>query len=310
MPFTGAIRGSDVDPVGGHLYIAYGGTGGSRGNGSLLKWNLLTDSAEWNRSYSFGVDQFSYCDGRIYMPTGEASTGNNLWKIIEAQTGDVIGSQAGGGKPHNTICHNGNVYMGGVGGRYLVTTGATAPKIGPTPSSYSGVRPFTVNADDTRTWITWTKYRWFSVANARTGAILASVNFGPVPSTFIGTAPSHGISLAPDGSEVYVLDMPSQSVRVYSATDSPQFLATVPLTHQITGNESPCSHGCRRVGWILHSGDGRYLFVGNSGDVIDTQTRSVVAYLPSLANDRHGFLEVEWTAGVPTGTTSHFGYGR
>jgi hypothetical protein len=309
MPFSGAIRGSDVDPAGGYLYIAHGGTGGSHGTGSLLKWNLLTDSAEWDRSYSFGVDQFSYCGGRIYMPTGEAST-SNVWQIIDAQTGNVIGSQTGGSRPHNTICHNGNVYMGGVGARYLITSGTTARKIGPTPSSYAGVRPFTVNADDTRTWITWTKYRGFSVANAKTGAILASVNFGPVPSTFTVKSPSHGISLAPDGGEVYVLDMPSQQVRVYSADDSPQLLATVPLVHPIKGNESPCFHGCRRVGWILHSRDGRYVFVGNSGDVIDTQTRSVVTHLPALANDRHGFVEVDWTAGEPRDTTSHFGYGR
>lgn len=310
MPFTGPIRGSDVDPVGGYLYIAHGGDGGTHGTGSLLKWNLLTNSAEWDRSYSFGVDQFAYCSGRIYMPVGEAAGGYNVWQILDAQSGDVIGSQKGGARPHNTICHNGNVYMGGRGAKYLFTKGTTARKIGPTASSYSGVRPFTVNADDTRVWITWTKYRGFSVANARTGAILSSVNFGPVPKTFKGSAPSHGISLAPDGSEVYVLDMPSQEVRVYSTDDSPQLLATVPFVHPISGNESPCFYDCAKEGWLLHSGDGRYVFVGESGDVIDTQTRSVVANLPALVNDRHGFVEVNWTDGVPTNTTSHFGVGR
>ena len=43
MPFTGSVRGSDVDPAGGYLYISHGGDGGVNGTGSLLKWNLLTD---------------------------------------------------------------------------------------------------------------------------------------------------------------------------------------------------------------------------------------------------------------------------
>jgi DNA-binding beta-propeller fold protein YncE len=311
MPFTGAIRGSDVDAFGGYLYIAHGGDGGSNGTGSLLKWNLLTNSVEWDRSYPFGVDQFAYCGGRIYMPTGEATVGT-LWQILDAKTGDVIESQEGGDKPHNTICHNGHVYMGGREASYLFKKIGTATlKIGPRPSPHRGVRPFTVNADDSRAYITWTEYRGFSVANAWTGSILASVDFGSVPSTWTqASAPSHGISLAPDGSEVYVLDTPLQEVRVYSAQDAPQHLATIPLVHPIEGSDSPCSYDCNKDGWLLHSRDGRYVYVGESGDVVDTQTRSIVTQVPALVDDRHGFVEVAWTAGTPTGTTSHFGIGR
>jgi DNA-binding beta-propeller fold protein YncE len=315
MPFTGPIRGSDADPSGGFLYIAYGGDGGVNGTGSLLKWNLLTDSAEWNRSYSFGVDQFAYCGGRIYMPVGEAQPGTKTWEILDAGTGDVIGSLAGGPKPHNTICHGGNVYMGGRGARYLFTapttgTRTTAKKIGPSASDYTGVRPFTVNAADTRAWITWTKFRGFSVANTTTGQILATVNFGPLTTTFKGNAYSHGISLAPDGSEVYVLDSPMGQVQVYSGSDNPQFLATVPFSHALTGKDVPCFYDCNKEGWLLHSRDGRYVFVGEAGDVIDTQSRSVVATLPALANDRHGFIELDWSGGIPVGTTTHFGVGH
>jgi YVTN family beta-propeller protein len=310
MPFTGPIRGSDADASDGFLYIAYGGDGGEHGNGSLLKWNLLTDSVEWNRSYPFGVDQFAHCGGRIYMPTGEAAIGVNIWKILDAATGDVIGSQTAGKRPHNTICHNGNVYMGPRGSRYLFTTGTTARKIGPSPSTYNGVRPFTVNAADTRVWITWSKFRGFSVASATTGQILATVNFGPLPVPFKPTSASHGISLAPNGSEVYVIDMPLGAVQVYSGSDSPQFLATVPLVHPWAGNGIPCFYDCRREGWLLHSGDGRYVFVGDSGDVIDTQSRSVVATVPALTNDRHGFIEINWSDGVPVATTTHFGVGH
>lgn len=317
MPFTGAIRGADADPRSGFLYIAHGGDGGVHGYGSLLKWNLRTDRAQWDRSYPFGIDQFAYCGGRIYMPTGEGTAGSRgVWKILDARTGDVIGSRYGGSRPHNTICHAGNVYMGGRSARYLVTSGTaatfgiTARKIGPSPSRFTGVRPFTVNADDTRAWITWTSYRGFSVANSRTGQVLASINFGPIPPTWTGSAPSHGISLAPDGSEVYVLDSSVGQVRVYSGSDTPRLLARIPLVHPIAGNDRPCFYDCPKEGWLLHSRDGRYVFVGEAGDVIDTRTRTVVASLPALANDRHGFIEIDWRDGVPTATTSHFGIGR
>jgi len=316
MPFTGPIRGSDADASGGFLYVAYGGDGGEHGTGSLIKWNLRTDSTVWNRSYPFGVDQFANCDGRIYMPVGEAETGGvKIWKILDAGTGDIVGSLTAGTRPHNTICHNGTVYMGPRGSRYLFTartTGSriTARKIGPSPSAYNGTRPFTVNAADTRAWITWTRFRGFSIANSRTGQILATRNFGPVPSSFKGNAPSHGISLAPDGSEVYVLDASVGQVQVYSGSDDPQFLATVPLAHTYTGMVAPCFYDCVKEGWLLHSGDGRYVFAGEAGDVIDTQTRAVVATLPALTNDRHGFIEVNWSDGAPAATTSHFGIGR
>src|SRR5215211_994109 len=269
MPFTGPIRGSDADASGGFLYVAYGGDGGEHGTGSLIKWNLRTDSTVWNRSYPFGVDQFANCDGRIYMPVGEAETGGvKIWKILDAGTGDIVGSLT------------------------------------------AGTRPFTVNAADTRAWITWTRFRGFSIANSRTGQILATRNFGPVPSSFKGNAPSHGISLAPDGSEVYVLDASVGQVQVYSGSDDPQFLATVPLAHTYTGMVAPCFYDCVKEGWLLHSGDGRYVFAGEAGDVIDTQTRAVVATLPALTNDRHGFIEVNWSDGAPAATTSHFGIGR
>jgi hypothetical protein len=35
-------------------------------------------------------------------------------------------------------------------------------------------------------------------------------------------------------------------------------------------------------GWLQHSRDGRYVYVGLAGDVIDTRTRKIVAFLPPL----------------------------
>lgn len=61
---------------------------------------------------------------------------------------------------------------------------------------------------------------------------------------------------------------------------------------------------------LLHSLDGRYVFVGDSGDVIDTSTRAVITQIPDLHNSRHGYLELDWSGGQPIATTTHFGVGR
>jgi hypothetical protein len=79
----------------------------------------------------------------------------------------------------------------------------------------------------------------------------------------------------------------------------------------MAGEEAPCAYDCARDGWIQHSRDGRYVYVGDAGDVIDTRTRAVVARLPPLRNSRK-HLEIDWRGGVPVATTSRtgLGYGR
>src|SRR5262249_40972798 len=199
-------------------------------------------------------------------------------------------------------------YYGGRHDNFLRIVGIGAGAVGPSPSSCDGVRPFTVNAAETRVWITWTHYRGFSVGNVATGAILSSVNFGPVPGNYTPTAASHGISLSPDGGEVYVLDTPNNQVRVYDGSDAPALRATISLSHAIfPGNESPCAYDCLRDGWLLHSRDGNFVYVGDSGDIIDTRTRQAVHYLAPLGQCRHGLIEIEWSRGAVIGTTTHFG---
>jgi DNA-binding beta-propeller fold protein YncE len=51
------------------------------------------------------------------------------------------------------------------------------------------------------------------------------------------------------------------------------------------------------------------VYVADSGDVVDTQTNSVIATLPPLANTRE-LVEVDWMNGAPTATSTRFGIGR
>jgi hypothetical protein len=312
LPLQDGVRGVDVDPARGALVVAHGGDGAGNGAGGLLAWDLASASVIYDVRLGYGVDQLAYGGGKIYMPEGEL-TNSVVWHVLDAATGGAAATESGGAYPHNTIYRNGHRYYGGRQATRLLILGIGAGAVGPSPSSTAGVRPFTVNAAETRVWITWSMYRGFSVGDVATGALLASINFGALPGSFTQTTASHGISLAPDGAEVYVLDLVTDSVRVYDGTDAPQLLATIPLQHGFYGGtESPCAYDCAKVGWLLHSRDGRFVYVGDSGDVIDTGTRTVVAFLPPLRQSRHGFLEVDWSswpAGTPVATTTHFGMG-
>jgi hypothetical protein len=117
--------------------------------------------------------------------------------------------------------------------------------------------------------------------------------FGPDP-------PSHGLSLAPDRPELWVLDAPNSIVHLFDVSALPGAppvrLEDIRLSKPISGDESPCAGSCGRIGSLLHSTDGRFVYVGDSGDVIDTRTREAVANVEALHNSRVQ-LEVDWVNG-------------
>jgi DNA-binding beta-propeller fold protein YncE len=306
LPFGDGVRGIDADPQAGVLYVAHGGDSTSS-SGSLFAWDLSSHSARYDVRFAHGIDQLALGGGRIYMPAGEIASSQS-WYVLDASDGSQLGVETGGLGPHNTIYQNGHRYYGGRLSSYLSVQGIGAGQIGPSPSGETGVRPFTLNALETRVWITWTRYRGFSIGDLASGAIITSVEFGPIPAGYSPTAASHGISLSPDGTELYVLDTPYNAVRVYDGTDQPNLIANVPLAHPIfPGDESPCAYDCPRDGWLLHSRDGLFVYVGDSGDIIDTRTRTVTANLAPLANNRHGYIELDYADGALVGTTTHFG---
>jgi len=117
--------------------------------------------------------------------------------------------------------------------------------------------------------------------------------FGPDP-------PSHGLSLAPDRPELWVLDAPNSVLHLFDVSSLPGAppvrLEDIRLSKPISGDESPCTAACARIGSLQHSADGRFVYVGDSGDVIDTDTRQAVANLEALHNSRVQ-LEVDWVDG-------------
>lgn len=157
-----------------------------------------------------------------------------------------------------------------------------------------GVRPFVINQAQTFAFTTATPFLGFQVSNLLTGKVLFSVS--PPGFTFNPHAyphtPDHGISLSPDVKQLYLVDIPNGYVHVFDISrlpgEAPRDIANIKLMHPPTGNTS----------WLEHSLDGRCVFVGDSGDVIDTISRRVVAYLPEL-NATTKFVEIDWREGRP-----------
>ena len=319
FPMAKGIRGVAVSPTTHTLFISYGGDGGNQGNGSMLAYDLVGRRIIWQRSYSTGIDSMAVSpDGRrIYMPTGELSSGSE-WLVIDAAGGGVVASIRGGTGPHNTIVGLSGryVYLGGRNHDYLevadTTTNQVVRNVGPLRS---GVRPFTINGRETLAFTTATGYLGFQVSSLTTGQVLYTQNFAGFtynPSTFPASAPSHGISLSPNERQVWAIDAPNGYVHVYDVShlpaQGPRLLANIALRHTLSGAEEPCTYDCARDGWVQHSRDGRFVYVGDSGDVLSTATFKPVAFIPTLRQTRK-MLEIDWRGGVPIATTTRSGLG-
>lgn len=118
-------------------------------------------------------------------------------------------------------------------------------------------------------------------------------HFGPNP-------PDHGLSLAPDKPELWVVDAPNSVIHLFDVGATwPKRITDIRLTRPLSGDENPCAtDNCRRLGSLQHSNDGRFVYVGDAGDVIDTKKREEIANLEALHESRLT-IEVDWFGGRP-----------
>jgi WD40 repeat protein len=309
------IRGVTVAPSTHRLFISYGGDG-TNFNGSVLAYDLVSEKVLWTVHLNTGIDSGEVSpDGkRLYMPTGE-NTASGIWNILDTQNGALIGTIQGGSGAHNTIASSDGryVYLGGRDYNYLDVYDTSTGKVRGIGPLVNGVRPFTVNGSNTLAFTTATEVDGFQVSSITTGKVLFTVSFGAVPKGFPFTGPSHGASLSPDEKQLYVIDSPNKEVHVYDVSRvaegiAPSQLGVIPVAG-LSGNESKCAYDCGRGGWLQHSIDGRFVYVGDSGAVIDTATRKVLTSLPTLLNTKKT-LEIDWAGGVPVATSGRTGVGH
>jgi DNA-binding beta-propeller fold protein YncE len=318
LPTSAGVRGVAASPRTHMLYVSFGGDGGSKWHGSMLGYDLLKESVVWTQNYAHGIDSMAISpDGKtMYMPEGEnADTG--IWYVVDAATGNDVGTINGGTGPHNTVVSldGSHVYLGGRTHNYLevadTATNKVIKNIGPLKDT---VRPFTINGSETLAYTTATGFLGFQVSSITTGQVLYTVPINGFSWDGSGpSAPSHGISLSPDEKEVYVIDAPNSYVHVFDVSHvpaaAPVQIADIKLTETMLAHpESPCAYDCVKDGWLQHSRDGRFVYVGDAGDVIDTATRQVTFHLPPLSNSRK-MLEIDWANDEPVFCTSRSGLG-
>ena len=217
--------------------------------------------------------------------------------------------------PHNTVVSNSGrfVYLGGRYHNYLQVFDRTTGRVRGIGPLRNGVRPFTVNGSNTIAFTTSTGFDGFQVSSITTGKVLFTISFAKVPNGFRFSAPSHGASLSPDGKQLYVIDAVNRAVHVYDVSGvsqnvAPRKLGVVPVKG-LNGTESPCAYDCGQDGWLQHSLDGRFVYVGDSGEVINTANRQILTTLRTLANTRKS-LEIDWQNGVPIATSGRSGVGH
>jgi DNA-binding beta-propeller fold protein YncE len=291
LPGVGEIRGIGASAATGMFYVSYGGF--PNGIGHLLEFSLYRRKVMYDRGYRFGIDSFDIShDGRlIFMPTGENTSGNT-WHVLSATTGRVVGAIAAGTAPHDTVVgvSGQHVFLGGASDRYLYEANTARPwkiigRMGPLmPGGVGGVRPFTIDARDTLAFTTADRYLGFQVSDIARGRVLYTVPVPgfKVPSTFTGL-PSHGIGLSPDQRDLWLVDKPNRAVHEFDISGLPHRApAMVATVHVRDGS----------LGWLNLSRDGRYLFAGGTGDVINTRTRKV-ARIGAPADSRYN-IEIDW----------------
>jgi hypothetical protein len=295
LPGIAEIRGIGASAASGMLYVSHGGF--PKGIGHLLEFSLYRHKVMYDRGYRFGIDSFDIShDGRlIFMPTGENTSGNT-WHVLSASTGRVVGAIRAGRAPHDTVVgvSGQHVFLGGASDRYLYEADTRAPwkvigRMGPlTPGGVGGVRPFTIDAQDRFAFTTANRFLGFQVSDVTTGRVLYTVPVPgfTVPAAFSGL-PSHGIGLSPDQRSLWLVDKPNGAVHEFDITGLPRRAPALTATVHVSG---------RGLGWLNLSRDGRYLFAGGAGDVIDTATRTTVARVPWLVASRYN-IEIDWMGG-------------
>jgi hypothetical protein len=315
IPTSRGTRGAVACAGNGTLYVSFGGDGGSQGNGGLFAYDLVNDVVIWTQNYSHGIDSHAITPdcAVIYMPDGELAN-TTIWHVVDAKTGNETGTIAGSqaSNPHNTIVFNGHVYLGGRQSTLFQAANVSNNTVYFTSANTANtIRPFTINAEETAAYITETNFLGFEQIDLKTGAVSFRVpvaGFSNNCSSNCPTTPSHGISMSPDERWLYVVDSVNSYVHVFDISGvvgnvQPVKKFDVKLNHAMLQTESPCAYDCLGDGWLHHSLDGRYVFVGDSGDVIDTGIQNgyasaptVVGFLPQMLNSRKE-IEIDFQGG-------------
>jgi DNA-binding beta-propeller fold protein YncE len=264
--------------------------------------DLATEKVIWDKAPPGGCDRLAITpDGKtLYVPTLE----KDHWNVVDGASGDLITRIETKSRTHNTcVSLDGTrMYLAGIGSPYLSVADSKSHKVIQKTGPFgAGIRPFTINADQSLCFVNVNGLLGFEVGDLRTGQMLhrvevAGVKTGPVKRH---GCPSHGIGLTPDEKEIWVCDGHNSQMHVFDATVMPpKQIASIKLREQ--------------PGWVTFSVDGRFAYA-STGEVIDPKTKKIVASLrdeEGRAVHSEKVLEMIFAGDRLIGAGDQFGVGR
>ena len=268
---------------------------------SLQRIDLATDKIIWEKFIEGGCDRMSISpDGKtMYLPSLE----KDIWNVVDCETGNVIKKLDGFKRAHNTLYGpSGNaVFLADIGNPWVYVASTKENEVTKKVGPFSNfVRPFTVNAKESKVFATVDGLLGFEVGDLNTGEKLAQVVVEGWETGHVRRHgnPSHGIGLTPDEKEIWLCDGHNMRMHVFSSTPPYQQLTTIPL------QDMP--------GWITFSLDGKYAYP-SSGEVIDVKTRKVLTVLQdefynNVASEK--MVEIHFDGNKAIKAGDQFGIGR
>jgi len=306
IPNSGAYKGIAASAQLGRLYVT------SHRGDELICLDLATDAVLWRKNVGAYADSHWVTpDGRrIYMPL----RGEIAWTVLDAVNGSELARiNTERGKryevdpiqdigPHNTWINQAGtrVYMQVLTVPYIYVadtkTNQVLGKIGPFSK---GIRPFAVTDDEKYLYANVDGLLGFEIAEIqkspwggrmiqRVEAHTPSERLAEIPEPPRAkphSTPSHGLNLRPDQREVWMVDGVYGYVYAFDVTSVPsRQIASIPIFQDPKERPHP--------GWITFGLDGRYAYP-DGGVVIDTQTKEVVARIPTSEK----LIEIDFQAG-------------
>ena len=263
--------------------------------------DLLTEKMVWDVAPEGGCDRLAVSpDGTtLYVPLLEGP----YWNVINAKDGSVITKVITNSGSHNTIysLDGTRAYLAGLKSPVLsvaeTKTHTVVKSIGPFRNV---IRPFTVNAAQTRVYVNVNELLGFEIGDLTTGQVLHHVEVtgfekGPVKRH---GCPSHGIGLTPDEKELWLCDGHNNAVHVFdNSVMPPKQIATLKVRDQ--------------PGWVTFSIDGKHAYP-STGEVFDVKTKKLIASLKDETGRDIGsekLLEIVFDGQKPVRNGDQFGTG-
>jgi YVTN family beta-propeller protein len=152
-----------------------------------------------------------------------------------------------------------------------------------------GIRPMAIEAgpdgSTRRIFVQLSDLNGFAVVDFATRSEVARITLPEAKTEFEtdagrGSAPSHGIGVAPDGRTLWVTSIPNNAVFAYSLEDL-KLIGEVALPSLKLAGHGPIS---AVANWVTFTPDSRTIYVSNAGlrsvSAIDTRSMKLIAVVP------------------------------